>query len=173
MVKPITDIGVPPIGWEDKLKTYLVAAGLRQTEQRHAIATTFFSYAGHPNIDELYARIRVTHPSIGQATVYRTLKLLVECGLAHESQFGDGTTRYEATHTDEHHDHLVCVECGHIFEFHNEQIESLQETIAASHGLNVTDHKMVIYGECTRQPCPRRAPTRERKRPDSDRTPQK
>lgn len=149
--------------WEERLKDYLVRSGLRQTEQRQAIAATFFSFEGHPNIDELYARIRDAHPSIGQATVYRTIKLLVDSGLAHERQFGDGTTRYEAVHEDdEHHDHLVCNDCGHIFEFHHEEIERLQDVIAGSHGLEVTDHKMVIYGRCIADPCPRRPARRAR-----------
>ena len=149
--------------WEERLRAYLVAAGLRHTEQRQAIAAAFFAYDGHPNIDELDARIRRDHPHIGQATVYRTIKLLVDCGLAHESQFGDGTARYEAAlEDDEHHDHLMCRDCGHIFEFHHPEIERLQETIAASHGLRVVDHKMVIYGDCTVAECPRRGPRQTR-----------
>lgn len=145
----------PP--WEEKLRSYLTQTGLRQTEQRQTIASAFFSYEGHPNIDELYGSIRSSHPHIGQATVYRTLKLLVDCGLAHERQFGDGTTRFEAAHEHEHHDHIVCIDCGYIFEFHNEEIERLQDSIATGHGLTVTDHKMVIYGTCTTTACPRRA----------------
>jgi Fur family ferric uptake transcriptional regulator len=149
--------------WEERLRAYLTATGLRHTEQRQAIAAAFFAFEGHPNIDELYARIRRNHPHIGQATVYRTIKLLVDCGLAHESQFGDGTARYEATlEDDEHHDHLMCRDCGHIFEFHHPEIERLQETIAASHGLRVVDHKMVIYGDCTLTECPRRGHPRRR-----------
>lgn len=149
--------------WEDRLRDYLIRSGLRQTEQRQAIAATFFEFDGHPNIDELYGRIRERHPNIGQATVYRTIKLLVDSGLAHERQFGDGTTRYEAVHDDdEHHDHLVCNDCGHIFEFHHEEIERLQDVIAGDHGLEVIDHKMVIYGRCTVEPCPRRPARRAR-----------
>jgi Fur family ferric uptake transcriptional regulator len=158
MPAPSTDTHARPVpAWEPRLRAYLTSAGLRQTDQRQAIAAAFFGYEGHPNIDELYARIRHSHPHIGQATVYRTIKLLVECGLAHERQFGDGTARYEATlEDDEHHDHLMCRDCGHIFEFHHAEIERLQETIAASHGLRVVDHKMVIYGDCTVAECPRR-----------------
>jgi len=142
--------------WESKLRDYLARAGLRVTNQRRVIARTFFESPGHPNIDELYTRIRAEHPRIGQATVYRTLKLLVESGLAEQSRFGDGTTRYEAHHVDDHHDHLICVDCGYILEFRNDEIERLQDQIAAEHDFGVKDHKMVIYASCKLAPCPRK-----------------
>jgi len=143
--------------WETKLAAYLARTGLRVTRQRRVIAQAFFESAGHPNIDELYTRIRERHPNIGQATVYRTLKLLVESGLAEPSRFGDGTTRYEAADSEDHHDHLVCTLCGHIVEFRNDEIERLQEVIAKTHKFVMTDHKMVIYGECKDETCERRA----------------
>jgi Fur family ferric uptake transcriptional regulator len=139
------------------------------TRQRRAIAEAFFSHEGHPNIDELYHSIRAQHPHIGQATVYRTLKLLVDSGLAEPSRFGDGTTRYEAARAGDHHDHLICVDCGHIVEFRNDEIERLQDEIALRHHFAVTDHKMVIYGTCTDKACPRRGaagPASERARPE-------
>lgn len=142
--------------WEAQLRGYLARAGLRVTEQRRAIARVFFESEGHPNIDELYTIIRARNPSIGQATVYRTLKLLVESGLASPSRFGDGTTRYEASHDGEHHDHLVCTTCGAIIEFRDDEIERLQEQIAAQHHFRVTDHRMVIYGSCQDAACTRK-----------------
>jgi Fur family transcriptional regulator, ferric uptake regulator len=142
--------------WEATLAEYLARSGLRVTRQRRAIAEAFFARKGHPNIDELYAEIRARHPHIGQATVYRTLKLLVDSGLAEPSRFGDGTTRYEAAHDGDHHDHLICTECGHIVEFRNDEIERLQIEIAERHKFTVTDHKMVIYGACRDTKCPRR-----------------
>ena len=142
--------------WEEHLRSYLARAGLRVTEQRRTIARVFFEHPGHPNIDELYTKIRARFPSIGQATVYRTLKLLVESGLASPSRFGDGTTRYEAAHDGEHHDHLVCITCGAIIEFRNDEIERLQEEIAAQHRFRVTDHRMVIYGACQDTACTRK-----------------
>jgi Fur family ferric uptake transcriptional regulator len=147
-----------PPAWEAKLAEYLAGSGLRVTQQRRAIAQIFFEFPGHPNIDELYTRVRQLHPNIGQATVYRTLKLLVDSGLAEPSRFGDGTTRYEATQEeDAHHDHLVCVECGHIVEFRSDEIEHRQEVIARDLNFRMTDHRMVIYGQCLDTTCPRRS----------------
>lgn len=153
-VEDIEPVAAPP--WENRLRDYLARAGLRVTHQRRAIARAFFESEGHPNIDELYTRIRAQHPRIGQATVYRTLKLLVESGLAEQSRFGDGSTRYEAHHAGEHHDHLICLDCGYVLEFHNEQLEELQDQIAAEHDFDVTEHKLVLYANCKRTPCPRR-----------------
>jgi len=149
--------------WEATLAAYLSRSGLRVTRQRRAIAGAFFAHRGHPNIDELYAEIRAQHPHIGQATVYRTLKLLVDSGLAEPSRFGDGTTRYEAAHRGEHHDHLICIECGHIVEFRDDEIERLQIEIAERHRFAVTDHKMVIYASCRDPKCPRRPKESARK----------
>lgn len=142
--------------WEQRLEQYLHTRGLRMTRQRLAIAQAFFSHDGHPNIDELCAQVRAEDSTIGQATVYRTLKLLVESGLANQSRLGDGPARYESA-ADEHHDHLICANCGRIIEFRNDTIERLQERIAREHGMVMTDHEMVIYGRCAPPGCdPRR-----------------
>ncbi len=135
--------------WEAELKEYLTRHGLRLTRQRRVIADAFFESEGHPNIDELYDRVRRLDPRIGQATVYRTLKLLVDSGLAASSRFGGAATRYEAADADDHHDHLICTGCGRIIEFRNDAIERLQEEIAASHAFVMLDHKMEIFGICS------------------------
>jgi Fur family ferric uptake transcriptional regulator len=82
------------------------------------------------------------------ATVYRTMKLLSESGLAHARNFGDGQTRYEAAVGKHHHDHLICTRCGTIVEFENDRIETMQEAVARKHGFKVTSHKMELYGLC-------------------------
>jgi len=122
--------------------------GLRLTAQRLAIAQAFFEGEGHPNADELYARVKVRNPAIGQATVYRTLRLLQEVGLASSSTFGTSASRFEAS-DGEHHDHLVCTQCDLIVEFVNPTIEQLQDDIAATHGFVLTSHRMELYGLCT------------------------
>jgi len=151
--------------WEERLEQYLHEKGLRMTRQRLAIAREFFAHDGHPNIDELCARVRTADPSIGQATVYRTLKLFVDSGLANQSRFGDGPARYESAAT-EHHDHLICLDCGRIVEFRNDTIERLQEKIAETHGFEMADHEMVIYGHCNAPVCEARR--MGKKRADAD-----
>lgn len=133
--------------WEKQLADYLKKQGLRLTEQRRVIADVFFSSQGHLDMDTLYQTVRDRDASIGQATVYRTLKVLVDSGLARTSRFGGASTRYEVADED-HHDHLVCVGCGKIVEFMNATIETLQDEVAEEHGFELLDHKMELYGKC-------------------------
>ena len=127
---------------------FMAERGLKTTRQRDAILETFLASDRHLSIEELYLHLRSTHPGIGYATVYRTLKLFAESGIAREFQFGDGQTRYEHVTEGEHHDHLVCVRCGAISEFTNDAVEAIQNEIAAAHGFVITHHKMELYGLC-------------------------
>lgn len=129
---------------------YIVRQGLKSTRQRDIILDFFLSSERHMSIEELYLKLRNKHPNIGYATVYRTLKLFAEAGIANEIHFGDGQTRYEHVNEGEHHDHLVCTRCGAITEFENESIEKLQDEVAASHGFLIERHKLELYGQCTK-----------------------
>ena len=131
-----------------KFQEFIVAKGLKTTRQRDIILDCFLSSDRHFSIDELYLKLRAKHPGIGYATVYRTLKLFAESGIAREIHFGDGQTRYEHMLEGEHHDHLVCTRCGTIAEFENETIEQLQVEVAASHGFLIETHKLELYGLC-------------------------
>ena len=88
------------------------------------------------------------NPRVGYATVYRTLKLLKECGLAAERHFDDGQARYETVEEEEQHDHIICERCGKIVEFASEELERLQDQIARILGFVVARHKMELYGMC-------------------------
>ncbi len=134
----------------DALVHYIAERGLKHSRQRDRIAETFFAMGGHVSVEELVARVRRIDPRISVATVYRTMKLLSDCGLAVPRQFGGGQTRYEAAAGRAHHDHLICTGCGEIVEFANEKIESLQESVARRHGFEVESHKLELYGRCAR-----------------------
>jgi len=122
--------------------------GLRSTRQRDIILDVFLSTHQHVSVEELYLKVKSSSPGVGQATVYRTLKLFVEAGLAREILLHDGQTRYEHVMAGEHHDHLVCTGCNAIIEFENETIEKLQNEIATRHGFMIRSHKLEIYGLC-------------------------
>ena len=129
------------------LKKALSQRGLRNTRQREILTEIFFGSDRHFSLDELLELARERDPGIGYATVYRTLKLLTEIGLALERQFSHGATRYEAA-DDQHHDHLICASCGKIVEFAEPAIEKLQEEVAARLGYRLTHHRMELYGVC-------------------------
>jgi Fur family ferric uptake transcriptional regulator len=128
------------------LARYLEENSLKHTKQREAILDVFLEAPGHVTSEDLYARVRDLHPNIGYTTVYRTMKLLCDAGLASERHFDDGITRYEIKH--EHHDHLVCTRCGKIIEFECAMIEDTQNEIAARYGFRVLRHRHELYGHC-------------------------
>jgi Fur family ferric uptake transcriptional regulator len=130
------------------LTRYMTERGLKSTRQRTLIVDTFFASDGHLSVEDLWTKVRALDAKVSVATVYRTMKLLHECGLAHSRNFGDGQTRYEAAIGRHHHDHLICTRCGTIVEFENDKIETLQDAVAKKHGFTVTSHKMELYGLC-------------------------
>ena len=134
---------------KERWRAYIQDRRLNTTAQREAIVEQFLRTRDHISIDELLSKVRKRHPRVGYATVYRTLKLLVDSGLAIERQFGDGQARYEVV--GDHHDHLICVKCGLILEFEDDEIERLQERIAARMGgFTVLRHRHELYGLCPR-----------------------
>jgi Fur family ferric uptake transcriptional regulator len=137
-----------PRAKEEVLARYMAERGLKSTRQRSLIIDTFFAAGGHVTVEELWSRVRREDGKVSVATVYRTMKLLAESGLAHSRNFGDGQTRYEPAAGRGHHDHLICTQCGTIIEFENDRIEQLQDAVARKHGFHVMDHKMELYGLC-------------------------
>ncbi|MBI5643955.1 MAG: transcriptional repressor [Deltaproteobacteria bacterium] len=131
------------------LKSYLEHKGLKSTAQRDYIADVFFKTNTHISLEELLKKVKRKTPNIGYATVYRTMKLLTECGLAIARQFGDGQTRYENLPDDGHHDHIICIKCSKIAEFQNQKIEQLQAETAKKLGFTVVNHKLELYGYCS------------------------
>lgn len=106
-----------------------------------------FNESGHLMTEETYDRARKEDPSLSQATIYRTMKLLCEVGPAREVQFGDGLARYEHA-ADAHHDHLTCKNCGHNIEVVDSQIGELQDVLARKHDFKPTLHRLYPYGIC-------------------------
>ena len=99
----------------------------------------------HPNVDELYKRVKIVDPKISIATVYRTVKLFEESGILAKHDFKGGKARYEELN-ESHHDHLIDVKTGEIIEFVNEDIERLQKKVAEKYGYDLVDHKLELYG---------------------------
>ncbi|MEL7150362.1 MAG: Fur family transcriptional regulator [Pseudomonadota bacterium] len=121
------------------------AKGLRMTDQRRTIATVLEEADDHPDVEELYTRASGVDPKISLATVYRTVKLFEEAGILEKLDFRDGRARYEDAER-EHHDHLIDLNSGEVIEFVDEEIEALQEKIAAKLGYELKGHRMELYG---------------------------
>lgn len=121
---------------------------LRSTKPRQVILQVFLQVEGHIEIEELYKRVQEKDGLIGKSTVYRTMHLLLECGLAKENILSGDKRYFERDYGKEHHDHLVCTHCGKIKEFHHKSIEKLQEKVANQHSFSIISHRMTLFGVC-------------------------
>jgi Fur family ferric uptake transcriptional regulator len=133
--------------WEG-LDQYLERMGLKQTQQRRVIVQHFLSIDSHVDADELHRKVNADGHDVGLATIYRTLNLLTEAGLIEQKSFQDGRSVFEVAHPDSHHDHLICVECRHVVEFEDHEIEALQEAIAKKYGMELKTHRLDLFGRC-------------------------
>lgn len=120
------------------------------THQREAVAQVLFESGGHLSADDVADRLRGENIHVGKATVYRTLGLLVEVGLAAEHDFDEGFKRYETRIGPAHNDHLVCTSCGEVVEFHRDELDALQEQVARDRGFHVLTRQLKLYGLCAR-----------------------
>jgi Fur family ferric uptake transcriptional regulator len=132
----------------ERFHRHLKKVGLKQTEQRDTILEIFVNTRAHMSVDELFRLVRERDSKIGITTVYRTVKLLAECGLASEVSFQDGVARYEHQLGRRSHHHMVCTECGSSVEFFSPQVDKLEAEIGREFKYTPTRHTFQIYGVC-------------------------
>lgn len=142
----------PPLGCA-ALMMGLFRAALQEhhlpvTQQRETIARTLFESTRHLSADEVAERLRERGEQVGKATVYRTLNLLVDVGLATEHDFDEGFKRYEPRVGPAHHDHLICTSCGEVVEFHRGELDEIQQEVASGRGFHVLTRQLKLYGLC-------------------------
>lgn len=127
---------------------YLRTRNLKMTSPRETVLKAFLENEGHLSADDILAAARALDPGIGQATVFRTVKLLADAGLARDACQDDGPRRYEHAYHHSHHDHLLCVRCGKIIEFCDPAIEKAQDKIFRANGFKAMGHTMELKGLC-------------------------
>jgi Fur family ferric uptake transcriptional regulator len=140
----------------DALEDYLAKKNLKETRQRRRIVELFLGLNAHTSAEDLHEATRKEGQNVGLATVYRTLNMLADAGLVEQKSFGEGRQVFEIKHPDSHHDHLICLDCGAVFEFENEEIEEIQERVATKHGFKLTSHTLDLYGRCQKSQCENR-----------------
>lgn len=139
---------------QEQFKELLKKNGLKVTTQRIAILEVLSSRPGeHLTAEEIYDVVRGKYQDIGLATVYRTIQMLTELDLIDKLNLDDGYVRYEISnkHHDEgghHHHHLICLDCGNIYTFQDDLLETLETRINEALGFEVTDHEVKLYGYC-------------------------
>ena len=132
----------------NQLKKALKKEGLRYTQQRQSIWDEMCATDEHRDAEEIYLSLQNEGMSVSRATVYRTIDVLVKNNLVRKLELGDGRARYEHKMDLEHHDHLICVQCGKIEEFMDETIEEIQETIVNDLGFKLIRHIHQLFVIC-------------------------
>ncbi len=134
----------------DELKN----VGLKATLPRLKVLSLFEkSKERHMSAEDVYKILLSTGDDVGLATVYRVLTQFEQAGLLVRHHFEGGKAVFELNHG-EHHDHIVCMQCGRVEEFCDENIELLQHKAAEERGFKINEHSLYIYADCTKNPCP-------------------
>ena len=128
---------------------HLRRKGLNLTRQREEILSCLLSAQRHLNTEEIYDQLKKKDPTLGRATVFRTVKLLQECGLVAEVGAVNGRSKFELKADRPHHDHMICVECGRITEFQSPMMERFQDEAIRKHGFEALWHRHEIFGRCS------------------------
>jgi len=134
--------------YEDVFRDFLQTRGLKLTRERKVILEEVFKYHDHFDIDEFYLKVRQNGLRVSKASIYRTLPLLLECGLVDEVKTTERQAFYEHIHGHKHHDHLICLSCGKVIEFYSPAIEKLQEEICRKSRFKSLRHILEIQGHC-------------------------
>ncbi|NBW26080.1 MAG: ferric iron uptake transcriptional regulator [Betaproteobacteria bacterium] len=134
-------------------------SGLKATVPRLKILDIFQrAKQTHMSAEDVFRLLILENFDIGLATVYRVLTQFEQAGLLTRSQFEGGKALYELN-DGQHHDHLVCLDCGHVEEFFDTEIENRQHAVARRLGFEIADHALSLYATCSKNPCPNRQPT--------------
>ncbi len=141
---------------EHVFREFLRDRGLKFTDERQNVIRAVMSTDEHFEAEQLLLQMRQSDRRVGKATVYRTLKLLVECGIVKEVHFSNKQVHYEHTYGQDPHDHLVCRRCGRIIEFGASDVLRLRTLIAAQHNFHALSHRFQILGLC--ETCVRSCP---------------
>ena len=132
----------------NRFKEALKKEGLKYTPQRTAVLEEIIKDKGHRESEEIYLALNKRGQHVSRATVYRTMDILVNNGFARKMNLGDGRARYESKINSPHHDHLVCMDCGLVVEFMDQQIEDLQDKIAIQYNFQLKRHIHQLFGLC-------------------------
>jgi Fur family ferric uptake transcriptional regulator len=129
-------------------KAKLSEKGVKLTRQRNLLMKQILHFNDHFSADLLYVKLKVKGINISRATVYRTLALFEECGIIKKALKDEDISYYEVNTMNEHHDHLICVECGEIIEFCSEKIEKIQKDIYSNYNYVPASHQLILKGIC-------------------------
>jgi Fur family transcriptional regulator, ferric uptake regulator len=135
----------------------LKSTGLKATLPRLKIMEIFQTGGQrHMTAEDVFRVLLLERTDIGLATVYRVLTQFEQAGILSRNHFESGKAMYELNEG-QHHDHLVCLDCGKVEEFYDAEIEKRQNLVAKAKGFEIADHALSLYAHCTKDKCPHRA----------------
>lgn len=129
-------------------RDYLKKEGMLYSKQREQILDVFLKTEKHPTVNDIYDMVRKKNPKIGLATVYRTMELIYDAGLARKVGFGDGIKHYEHKYKHQRHYHMICLKCGKVIEVTSNKLEQIQKQLAKKHGFTISRATMRLFGIC-------------------------
>ncbi len=130
------------------LDGYLKKKSLRKTQERYNILKKIYSINDHFEIDELYEKMKNEKYRVSRATLYNNMEIFTDAGLVVKHQFGTQSAQYEKAYNYRQHDHLICLDCGKVFEFCDPRIIQIQKTSEELLGFNIVQHSLQFFGRC-------------------------
>ncbi len=136
--------------WREKLEKYLAGQNLKRSEQRWQLAELILEEGAHLSAQQLLQKVADKYPGIGAATVYRNLKVLCDARILRETLSDASGRAVFEPYEEDHHDHMVCLDCDAVFEFASPEIEKIQESLLEKEGFREERHRHVVYVRCER-----------------------
>jgi Fur family ferric uptake transcriptional regulator len=133
---------------EQVFTEYLEKQNLRRTPERFAILREVYGLDDHFDIDSLYLHMRKKKSTVSRATIYNTIEHLLACDLVTRHQFGKNMALFEKSYAYKQHDHLICQDCGKVFEFCDPRVQQIQTMMGDILGFDVSHHSLNLFGKC-------------------------
>ena len=135
------------------LANYLENNNQRKTQERNVILEEIYARDDHFDAEELYIQLKTKRFNVSRATVYNTLEVLVNCELVTKHQFGQNSAIYEKAYGNRNHDHLICIDCGKVFEFCDPRLQQVKTTAGDTFQQRIKTHSLTLYGNCSKKNC--------------------